>query len=263
MAAQAFSIKTLLDRQGSDKGRWYGGLYDALLRPCREDIPEASPMFTNPLPGIKARKPTAQEMVKPGGADRHLGGYASHSDIGDFATYYPSLWTWAVAMFGIRSVIDVGCGEGRSTAFFADLGCEVLGVEGYTPAIEASPVRDTIVQHDYTTGPYVPPRAFDMAWSCEFVEHVDERHMENFFATFAQCQAVFMTFAAPGQGGHHHVNEQPEDYWVDQFRRRGFRRDADATQCARLVAQADRYLLSPEYPAHFTVRGLVFFREPA
>lgn len=32
------SIKELLDREGSDKGQWYGGLYDALLQPHREAI---------------------------------------------------------------------------------------------------------------------------------------------------------------------------------------------------------------------------------
>lgn len=29
------SIKNLLDDSGSDKGKWYGGLYEVLLQPCR------------------------------------------------------------------------------------------------------------------------------------------------------------------------------------------------------------------------------------
>jgi SAM-dependent methyltransferase len=32
------SIKVLLDREGSDKGNWYGDLYDVLLRPIRQEI---------------------------------------------------------------------------------------------------------------------------------------------------------------------------------------------------------------------------------
>jgi hypothetical protein len=32
------SIKALLDAQGTDKGRWYGGLYGVLLSPIRESI---------------------------------------------------------------------------------------------------------------------------------------------------------------------------------------------------------------------------------
>jgi hypothetical protein len=32
------SIKELFDREGSDKGKWYGGLYDVLLQPQRQTI---------------------------------------------------------------------------------------------------------------------------------------------------------------------------------------------------------------------------------
>src|SRR2546422_3400056 len=31
-------IKELLDREGTDKGNWYGGLYDVLLQPHRREI---------------------------------------------------------------------------------------------------------------------------------------------------------------------------------------------------------------------------------
>jgi hypothetical protein len=102
-------------------------------------------------------------MVQPDGEDAHLGGYATNSEIGDSATFYPSLWTWAVAMFRIRSVMDVGCGEGRSTKFFGDMGCDVLGVEDYRQTIDARPLADKIVHHDFSKGPYRPDKEFDMA----------------------------------------------------------------------------------------------------
>lgn len=38
MSEPPVSIKALLDAQGTDKGRWYGGLYDVLLSPVREYI---------------------------------------------------------------------------------------------------------------------------------------------------------------------------------------------------------------------------------
>ena len=38
MSEPAVSIKALLDAQGTDKGRWYGGLYGVLLSPIRECI---------------------------------------------------------------------------------------------------------------------------------------------------------------------------------------------------------------------------------
>src|SRR5688572_33082149 len=60
------------------------------------------------------------EMIKDG----HLGGYIRGGDPG---TWCPHLWSWVVEQFGIKSVLDVGCGEGHSTRFFRDLGCDVLG----------------------------------------------------------------------------------------------------------------------------------------
>jgi SAM-dependent methyltransferase len=214
----------------------------------------------NPLPDLRRKALNYGSMEIPTANQSHLGGYTKNSDIGDRATFYPNMWAWAVKLFGITSVIDIGCGEGVSTAFFQQLGCDVLGVEGYGPAVTNSRVPAKIVQHDYTTGPFVPSRKFDMAWSCEFVEHVEERYIENYLATFQQASMVFLTFALPGQGGHHHVNEQPQTYWVEQFGRLGFLLDDDATKCARAIAQADHLLVSPDYPSHFITKGLVFFR---
>jgi hypothetical protein len=31
-----------------------------------------------------------------------------------------------------------------------------------------------------------------------------------------------MTHATPGQGGYHHVNEQPSGYWIEKMREAGF-----------------------------------------
>jgi hypothetical protein len=51
----------------------------------------------------------------------HLGGYVEG---GDPATYYPDLWKWFVETLMVRSVIDVGCGDGVALKYFRDtLGC--------------------------------------------------------------------------------------------------------------------------------------------
>jgi SAM-dependent methyltransferase len=214
----------------------------------------------SPLTAIKSKAASDRWVhVSPEAENYHLGGYA-RGPIGDVATYYPNLWTWAIKLLDIRSVIDIGCGEGCSTQFFLGAGCEVLGVEGYRPAVENSRVPGRVVLHDYSTGPFFPNRDFDMAWSCEFVEHVEEQYIPNFFATFACAGCVFMTFAKPGQGGHHHVNEQEQGYWIAQFRQRGFDFDEELTACGRIIAMADRYLVSPNYPSHFIEKGLVFLR---
>lgn len=214
----------------------------------------------NPLGALKPQAiDTEPSWMIPEGRNAHLGGYGL-GPLGDRATYCPNLWAWAIKLLNIRSVIDIGCGEGCSSRFFLEMGCAVLGVEGYQPAIKNSRIPGHVALHDYTTGPFIPDRSFDMAWSSEFVEHIEERYLPNFFVTLQHVGRCFITFATPGQGGHHHVNEQEQAYWVSQFAKNGFELDEDLTACGRLVAMADRYLFSPDYPSHFTEKGLAFLR---
>jgi hypothetical protein len=42
-----------------------------------------------------------------------------------------------------------------------------------------------------------------------------------------------MTAATPGQGGTEHVNEQPNEYWIEKFRHRGFALDRETTDRIR------------------------------
>lgn len=153
--------------------------------------------------------------------DGHLGGYIHGGDPG---TWCPALWNWVVKELKIRSVLDVGCGEGHSTKFFRDLGCDVLGVDGCQQAIDDSVIPDAVVKHDFCDGPLKLDRRFDLVWSCEFVEHVEQQYVENILRTFALAdKAVLMTHAFPGQDdGHHHVNCQPTEYWIEHLERHGY-----------------------------------------
>lgn len=182
--------------------------------------------------------------------DGHLGGYIEG---GDPATQYPEMWSWMVQDHVVRSVIDVGCGDGQAVKYFRDLGCAVLGVDGIHQKDEA------IVVHDYETGPW-PMDAHvepcDLVWSCEFVEHVEERFVPNFLHTFALSQRfVLMTHGEPDQPGWHHVNNQTADYWKGALASIGFEFDAQLTQLTRGFASANT---SPWN--HYRRSGLAFRR---
>lgn len=188
----------------------------------------------------------------------HLGGCAIE---GDGATYYPKMWSHMVNKFNIKSVIDVGCGVGHSADYFLDdLKCEVLGVEGAEGAVEKSLIpREMLVLHDYErNGAFVPEKAYDLAWTCEFVEHVEESAMPNFIETMKKCKYVAMTFAGPGQGGHHHVNEKPAEYWIQHLENAGFKYEPEITNELREIAKQDMEKYSPYYQSHFISRGLFF-----
>lgn len=184
----------------------------------------------------------------------HLGGYVIG---GDEATFFPGLWDWLVTTWEVKSVIDVGCGEGHALRFFRDKGCRVLGVDG----IEQD--DHDIVTHDYATGPLpvhqhvdvVTHPDFDLAWSCEFVEHVEEQYVPNFLATFACARFVLITHGEPGQPGWHHVNNQTADYWKGAMAAIGYEFDE------LLTAQARGFSTMNTSPYnHFRRSGLAFRR---
>ncbi len=159
----------------------------------------------------------------------HLGGERVG---GDPLCWYPELWDWILETQTIGSVIDIGCGEGHALSYFADQGCDVHGVEGVPqPSV-------LIVEHDYTLGPYLPARPYDLAWSCEFVEHVEEQFVANFLATFACADLVLMTHAVPDQRGWHHVNCRDDEYWIDQLATVGHVYDAELTEQTRALAHS-------------------------
>ncbi|MDR7492188.1 MAG: hypothetical protein QN122_12150 [Armatimonadota bacterium] len=183
-------------------------------------------------------------------AHGHLGGYVEG---GDPATWYPELWRWLVETLEARTVIDVGCGEGHAAREFERLGCRVLAIDGVVPKGAVVTIR----RHDYTEGPLsLYPALYDLAWSCELVEHVEERYLPNVLATFACARYVAMTHAEPGQPGHHHVNCQPREYWLGAMAAIGYALDPDLTHEARDLARRT----NPHPLNHFARSGLILRR---
>jgi len=191
---------------------------------------------------------TQLNMVKAG----HVGGYIHGGDPGSWC---PHLWQWAVHEFGVRSVLDIGCGEGHSTRFFQQLGCDVLGVDGCEQAVAESVFPGCTVLHDFASGPFIPKRRFDLIWSCEFLEHVDEQYVPNILTTFSAARVILLTHAFPGQRGHHHVNCRPSSYWIALLEGAGFECSVARSLQARTVTLADAGNIN-----HFARSGLVFLK---
>jgi SAM-dependent methyltransferase len=124
----------------------------------------------------------------------------------------------------VRTVVDVGCGDGSWLSVFRKLGVDdVLGIDGdyVTPDLLQIP-QDRFRAVDLTK-PFSLGRVFDLAISLEVAEHLPAESASAFVESLTrQAPLVLFSAAIPKQGGNHHLNEQWPDYWAKLFQRHGY-----------------------------------------
>jgi SAM-dependent methyltransferase len=145
---------------------------------------------------------------------------------GDPASWTPALWEQLIQYFGVSTVLDVGAGEGHAVKWFVEHGCDAFGIDGLEANVQHSAL---LWRHDLLVGPYIWPHilSVDLVWCCEVVEHIDPAKVDNVLDTLANGRVVAMTHALPGQGGYHHVNLQPPQYWIERMVARGYRQSEE------------------------------------
>ena len=167
------------------------------------------------------RKMKEERMETP----EHLGGHMNevHTDRGTLV--------YLINKFNIQSFLDIGCGPGWMVEIAKDRGLRALGIDGDFNLQEEWKNRYiSVIEHDFTKGKINDIADHDLAWSVEFLEHVDEEYMPNYMDVFKRCKYAVVTAAPPGHGGHHHVNEQTPEYWIETFAKYGFKYDAETTE---------------------------------
>jgi cyclopropane fatty-acyl-phospholipid synthase-like methyltransferase len=186
---------------------------------------------------VKGKNMKLNIIHNNGGLPAHLGGHENETHLDDGALSY------LIDRFDIKSYLDIGCGPGGMVDLAASKNLKVLGIDGdYT--LERK-IPENYVIHDFTVGsPDLSKYGiFDIGWSCEFLEHVEERYMDNYMNSFKSCKRIVVTHAFPGQTGHHHVNEKEPNYWFQNFQERGFLLDMAATNGVRVAStMAQRYI---------------------
>jgi len=174
----------------------------------------------------------------------HLGGHF------DFTSMLKPTLDFIKQKYDIRSMIDIGCGPGGMVEYANYIGIYSIGVDG-DEIIKKN--KEYIHIHDYTLGEYNFNESFDLAYSTEFLEHVEENYIRNFMPTFQQAKYIWCTAAVPGQPGHHHVNCKAKDYWIDIFKEYGleYQKEISAeiskTDDAELVSQNSMFFINNQF----------------
>lgn len=165
----------------------------------------------------------------------HVGG--GYPD-GDANTLLPDIVGYLTVKYDLRTVVDVGCGFGHGLKLFEACRVSGLGIDGDPQSISENIYhKERVIQHDFTQGePALPMKRnerFDLGWSSEFLEHVEEQFLPNYMPIFQRCRFVCVTHGEPGQDGHHHVNLRDDRYWQERFWERGIALDVAETAVLR------------------------------
>ena len=172
----------------------------------------------------------------------HLGGHSNITNVDR------ALLQFIKEKFGVKSMLDIGCGPGGMFSRAKENNIMWQGIDG-----DPNIINENIILHDFTKGKVdlEKIRKFDLAWSTEFLEHVEEKYLDNFMPLFSLANLAVITAALPEDtGGHHHVNLQPPEYWIDQFEKYGFTYDAETTAKAKQISKMRK--------GFFKRNGLIF-----
>jgi SAM-dependent methyltransferase len=182
----------------------------------------SSSMTTSMASGIEAQNTLE---ANPDSLPSHLGGHMdrTHNDRGTL--------TFLINQYNIKTFLDIGCGPGGMVELAQMRGLDAVGVDGDWTVERPKDVR--VMIHDYTVGPTQWTRQFDLGWSVEFLEHVEEKYQDNYMQDFARCKYVVTTAAPPNYPGHHHVNCREQEYWHAVFDKYGFDYDDEVTRRIR------------------------------
>ena len=123
-----------------------------------------------------------------------------------------------------KSVLDLGCGRGAWLGVWKAAGAsQVLGVDGdYVDRNDLAIDLSEFSAQDLGSTIDLD-RRFDLVESLEVAEHLPESRARGFVADLCRHgDTVLFGAAPPGQGGEHHINEQPYSYWRAFFSELGY-----------------------------------------
>ena len=154
------------------------------------------------------------------------------------STHCPNAWNYVINKYNIKSVLDVGSGSGYAAQWFSEQGVITTAIDGleYNVQNAVYPTQ----QVDLTERPFCI--GVDLVNCIEVVEHIEEKYLDNLLTTLCCGKFLMMTHGLPGQEGHHHVNCQPKEYWIDRLQARGFKEIVDDSNRLKSLAKKAHHI---------------------
>jgi len=129
-----------------------------------------------------------------------------------------------LAEMNIDSLLDVGAGHGAWASEWMAAGVtDVVAIDGDYVKPDQLVIPEANFRAADLSQPLDLGRKFDLVQSLEVAEHLPHAKAATFVETLTRHgDVVLFSAAVPHQGGEHHVNEQPPEYWRQLFKACGY-----------------------------------------
>jgi SAM-dependent methyltransferase len=129
-----------------------------------------------------------------------------------------------LADMDIKSVLDVGCGQGAWLSVWHEYGiADITGIDGnYVDVDRLKIPKEHFVVGDLRKS-FDLGRHFDLVQCLEVAEHLPAISARSLVTSLTRhTNLVLFSAAAKGQGGENHINERSYDYWRQLFEENDF-----------------------------------------
>jgi hypothetical protein len=138
-------------------------------------------------------------------------------------------------VFSPASVVDVGCGNGDLIGRLDELpevtlACAIEGTENSRASIRENYFGPLCIQ-DVRCPLQLTEFRYELCLCLEVAEHIEGRYAHILTENLCKLSnTILFSAAGLGQGGLHHVNCRPFEYWFYKFATFDYARDLDLTE---------------------------------
>lgn len=153
-----------------------------------------------------------------------------------FSNCFSAFASNCISRYGVKSVLDLGCGSGILTHAFRSRGVNTCTVDANPIAAKDSPYIDEnhfLARTDKALDirdEQGNRKKFDLITSFDHVEHIEDKTIHIFMSNVKEHLAddgifIFIahTFTYPGDQAHIHCNTSPKEYWIQKLEENGMR----------------------------------------